>query len=333
MTTRRTWFAAGSLCALAFSAASAHAAPPAADDSEARADALFREGTEKLDAGHVDEACQALGQSLRLDPKLGTLLNLGLCHEKEGKGATAWAEFTDAAAWAADAGQTDRRDFAHEHATALEHALVRVQLRLPATERMRVEIDGDTVPESRRALPLFVDPGHHVLKVTAPAKKGFVAQVEAASEAGARHGGTAQVVTVPDLVDDPAPSGAAGTEALPTPIRDGNTGRLVALSLGAASIVGFGVGVVLGAESLSDLGTASAHCSANGCDAEGLAAHDEAKSAEIASLVTFGVSMLALGTGAWLWVSARPKAGPVASLHVVPVVDARRGGLAVVGTW
>lgn len=323
----------GSLCSLALFTVSARAAPPAPDASAARADALFREGTEKLDTGRVDEACEALGQSLRLDPKLGTLLNLGLCHEQQGKSATAWAEFTDAAAWAADAGQADRRDFAHEHAAALERSLPRVQLHLPAGDALLVEIDGDPVPASRRALPLFVDPGHHVLKVSAPARKPFTTEIVAAPATALHRGSATQIVNVPDLDDESAAPPARARGISPLPPHTLSARRVVGLSLGAASIVGLGVGIFFGAQTLSKLGDASANCSATGCDAEGLAAHDQAKSAEAVSLVAFGVSVLALGTGAWLWLSARPEGGSNARVRIVPLVGARGSGLNIVGTW
>ncbi len=338
MTFLRAWFAAGAVCVLAFSASSARAAPSVPDTSEARADALFRQGTEMLDEGHVDEACEALTQSLRLDVKLGTLLNLGLCHEKQGKSATAWAEFSEAAAWAADAGQADRRDFAHQHAATLERSLVRLQLHLPAGDRMVVEIDGDAIAESRRLLPLFVDPGHHALRVTAPGKKPYIAEIDAAPATGAHHEGASQAVSVPPLADEtPVPSfAAASVEALSRPNHASNRGRAVALGLGAASVVGLVVGVFFGAETLSDLGTASGHCSAMGCDAQGLAAHDRAKGAEVASMVTFGASLLALGAGAWLWVSAPPALsaeGSRGGVRVVPMVSEGSRGVNVIGTW
>jgi hypothetical protein len=303
------------------------------DASEVRAEALFRAGTEKFDAGRVDEACEALDQSLRLDAKLGTLLNLGLCHEKQGKNATAWAEFSDAAAWAADAGQTERRDFAHQHAAALERALVRVQLRLPAHDAVVVEIDGDVVPESRRVLPLFLDPGRHVLKVTARSKRPFVAEIVATSAAGARPGSAAQVVNVPDLADEAAATLAVSNAIPPAPHSAPSAGRVVGLSLGAASAVGLGVGIFFGARSLSKLGDASTHCGPMGCDSEGLAALDEAKSAEAVSFVTLGASVLALGAGAWLWMSARPGGDSIARAWIAPFAGMRGGGLNALGTW
>src|SRR5215471_19286696 len=79
------------------------AAEPPPEGNAAIAEALFRHGRELLDAGKVSEACEKFAASQRADPALGTLLNLAACHEREGRTATAWSEFTDAYAQATGA--------------------------------------------------------------------------------------------------------------------------------------------------------------------------------------------------------------------------------------
>jgi len=69
-----------------------------ADDQRQRAaaaEALFQEGRALLMAGKAEQACPKLEDSQRLDPATGTLMALALCHEQEGKLASAWAAFAD----------------------------------------------------------------------------------------------------------------------------------------------------------------------------------------------------------------------------------------------
>ena len=54
--------------------------------------ALFREGKALMDKNDFTPACAKLEESERLDPGGGTLLNLALCHEKQGR----WNEATEA---------------------------------------------------------------------------------------------------------------------------------------------------------------------------------------------------------------------------------------------
>src|SRR5687768_2630591 len=84
-------------------------------NDKAQAEALFQQGLGLFEGGKTQEACPLFEQSHRLEPKLGTLLNLALCHEKLGKTASAWAEFTEAANLAERRNEPDRVSFARGH--------------------------------------------------------------------------------------------------------------------------------------------------------------------------------------------------------------------------
>jgi hypothetical protein len=77
-------------------------------------------------AGNTAEACARFAESYRLEASSGTLINLALCHEKEGKIATAWAEYRDAARVAQDQGRKDRAAAANDKAAALEPKVPRL---------------------------------------------------------------------------------------------------------------------------------------------------------------------------------------------------------------
>src|SRR5437868_2773215 len=95
------------LLSLLTAPAPAQAASPTADD-KALATILFRDGRTLLAAGKVLEACLKFEESQRLDPAGGTILNLALCHEREGRLARAWSEFKEAEAVARGDGRSDR---------------------------------------------------------------------------------------------------------------------------------------------------------------------------------------------------------------------------------
>ena len=74
---------------------------------ESDAARLFREGRALVVDGRFAEACPKLEQSQRLEPRLGTQLNIAFCHEQLGKLATAWSGFQEAASTARREGDLD----------------------------------------------------------------------------------------------------------------------------------------------------------------------------------------------------------------------------------
>lgn len=187
--------------------------------NEARADQLFRSAQKKFDGGDYGGACTDFSESLKLGPKLGTLLNLALCHETVGKVVTAWREYSHGAVWAAQNNQRDRLEFATQHIRALEPKLPRIVVQLPADRAIDgLELDGEPLPEARWALPLYLDPGEHRLAITAPGKRRTTVAFRVAVAP------TDQLVYIPPLADDtggpPAKAGAvASTEEKMPPRR------------------------------------------------------------------------------------------------------------------
>ena len=83
-----------------------------AQPTAAIAEQLFRDGRALIGQGKFDEACEKFAASQRLAPAIGTLLNLAVCREKQGRDATAWSLYADAEAQAQRAGDKARATFA-----------------------------------------------------------------------------------------------------------------------------------------------------------------------------------------------------------------------------
>src|SRR5678815_2674366 len=78
--------------------------------------ALFDDAKRLMASGRAAEACPKLAESQRLDPGVGTLLNLGDCYDQTGKPSRAWATFREAEAAALREGQSDRVRYAKRRA-------------------------------------------------------------------------------------------------------------------------------------------------------------------------------------------------------------------------
>src|SRR5450432_4085359 len=119
----RAWIAAAIICGWA--------APAAAQVSNAAlAESLFREGKRLSGEHKFAEPCPKVAESYKLDPGLGTLLNLATCHEAEGKPASAWAEFSEASSRARRDGDNDRAQLADADVRAFESKLAHIILAL-----------------------------------------------------------------------------------------------------------------------------------------------------------------------------------------------------------
>src|SRR5215468_9365477 len=128
--------------ALLFAARAGYAADPR---EQQLAQALFDEARQLMEQKRFSEACPKLAESQRLDPGGGTLLNLAVCHEKEGRLATAQTEYGEALSVAVKDARKDREAIARERLAALEGKIPRVVVVVPPAadvEGLEVKLDG-----------------------------------------------------------------------------------------------------------------------------------------------------------------------------------------------
>lgn len=293
----------------------------------ALAEALFREAKQLMAAERYSEACPKLAESQRLDPGGGTLLNLALCHEKDGKVATAWAEFQDARSVARREGRTDREALADEHIAALEPELAKLIVTVAKAESKPngfvVAMDGAPLGEPAWGTPVPVDPGEHVVRATAPGMVAWEQHVTASK-------GASVSVDVPALAraagvsDATEERRAVGPDAAPARSETGGAARTAAWVVGGAGVVALGIGTYFGLHAISLRQQSDDKCPNDRCTPEGVSLNDSAKSSALGADIGVGIGIAALVTSVYLFVKSSPSTASDARASrgepIVPVV-------------
>lgn len=228
--------------------------------AELEAEKLFLEGRALLRDGKSREACELLERSHKLVPTLGTLLNLGLCHRDCGHLSTAHDYYRQAEIKATLAGDTVRREFAHNEAATIASRRATLALRIPddAGTELDVRIDDAQLPPDAWGRPMFIDAGEHRITVESRGQRTWEGSVVIVD--GDKH-----VVVLPELSPPgmssvkvphselPAPesghtpepkSSAVALSSPPKPRTGLGTTRIVALSVGGAGVVALGASAV-----------------------------------------------------------------------------------------
>ena len=311
--------------------------PARAQNSAAAAESLYQEGQRLMAAGNVHEACSKFAQSQKLEAATGTLLNLANCHEKEGKTASAWAEFNEAVAGAARSGLKDREAYARAHAEALQPRLRMLIIELPqAPSGTEMKLDGESFGVVTLGTPLPIDPGEHELYVSAPQKKPYTQKIKLDPGPGSTR------IQVPPLQDEGSASLVASPPNENPPHADAprsNTRRNVGYIVGGAGVLALGAGIVLGvrAKLYSDQADREqnraldyvANRDRPNAEVQHSAAQDDhnaAKTNQTIGLVAGAAGLVAVGVGVYLIISG--KEHPESSAKVTPLLSPNTAGAA-----
>jgi serine/threonine-protein kinase len=321
----------------------AHADPTAAQRAEAQA--LFDDARKLMTEKRFAEACPKLDASQRIDPGLGTLLNLAECQAQTGKTASAWANFLEAAYQAKAAGQTNRENAARAKATKLEPRLSRVKIIASEPGAIELSRDGVALAPSLVGTAVPVDPGEHVIRATAPGKKPWETRITVKDD------GQPLTVSVPRLdpeeVAPPPPPVVALPVAPPPPPRvvlppvpvtppppapaPPSTGRRVGgIVLMVAGAGGLGVGAAFAVLAKNKNAESLTHCPNKPtlCDQAGVDLRNTALRDGNIATVGFVVGGVVAAGGLGLVLSSLPGKSPAsgASATVTAEIEPSGGG-------
>jgi hypothetical protein len=309
-------------CSLAFLASISVAPVSFADGLDPRtATEFFARGREAVKKADFATAVRFFGESNRLDPKVGTLLNLADAEEHVGQLASArqhWQQAVDLARSLSD----ERANLAAERFGAIDKRVPKLILKAPANPPagMTVKRDGVELSAVAFGLPLPADPGDHTITISAPGRVARAFHVELKEgerkEVQLDLAPSATDASVPPTtpVNAPviavtAPPAAITNEPKPKPEEPAtshSSRKTLAYVVGGFGIVGVGVGTIFGVQAISknSASNAEGHCTADGCDTIGKSTRNEALAAARISTVAFILGGAALATGVVLFVTA-----------------------------
>lgn len=304
------------------------AAPAAAQEGQsvAAAEQLFDDARRAVEAGDFETACPLFDASYKLDPALGTLLNMASCYEQLGLLASAWGRYREVVSIATKAGDEARVAIARERSAALEPRLPRLTIKGPAEAIRGLEVTRDDLPVDPSVLGagIYVDPGEHTVTASAPGRRPFSTRVIAVEAKVA-------VVEIPALEIEPEAPAPPVTAFLPDELDPGRNRRVIGLGLGGAGLatlatgLGFGLAARGSWQSAFDDGLcdeASLQCTPAGQERTSSAR----RHATVANVIS-GAGAVMIAAGAVLYVTAPRRT----RLAVAPA----EGGVAVTigGAW
>jgi hypothetical protein len=305
------WLSAATLGGLLLAAEPARA--QVSTDDRVAAESLFSDARRLMQAGDYAHACPKLEASRRLEPGLGTTLNLGDCYEKVGRTASAWAEFKGAAAQAQREGDALRKATALERAAALEPRLSRLQINV-ADPNVSVSRNGEALSAGVLGSAIPVDPGTYQLEAHAPGKRAWAQSVQVAGDASIVD------VTVPPLVDEPRAAEVPPPGPAPSPLSEpapaaasSHAEQTWAWVLGGVGVAAVATGATFAVLASSNWSKAKDQCQdyPYECTPSAVSHADTASTQASVASVAFILGGAALGTSAVLFlISPNEKTGP-----------------------
>ncbi|CAN5508753.1 hypothetical protein BH09MYX1_BH09MYX1_33210 [soil metagenome] len=332
------------LSALALAPSIARAEDPSGSSAErtAAAKALFDQAQALMEKKSYRDACSKFAASNLQVTRVGTLLNLGDCYEKNGQNASAWATYNDAINLGRRQGRPELEEFARKKVTELEPHLVHLTIKVPkeaAVDGLAIQRDGVAIDAGAWEAPIPIDPGAHEMTVSAPKKiaKKFPIRIDEAAP------NTDFVVSALEdaPIDAPQVRTKIVTRMVETPTF-WSTPRTIGLVVGGVGIATLIGGAATGAAAAATWSSAKSSCAMRpdglcvpGSDAPRLT--DTATTLATASTVLFIAGGVITAGGVVLFLlggSKKPaETPPPGRVSVTPSLAPGYAGVGVSGTW
>jgi hypothetical protein len=326
------------------------ALPAGAAPKEAQA--LMREAKALMARRQYAAACPKIAESQRLAPSPKSLLELAICHEKEGKTATAYAEFRTVVQQAEWEGPKQAAKTAKEHIAELETKVSHITIKVPTsseTDGLEVTMDGLPVTRGAWGLPQAVDPGRHEVSASGPGRERWSTTIRIMGDSEQQSVqvppplSAARAAVAPETVaqkearaEDPDyEMKHAASEDKETPKA---SKPIAGYLLVGAGLVSIGIGSFFGVRAIQYRHDSNDAC-ANGCSQEGVDLNNQAKSAAWISNIGLGVGLVGVGIGSYVVLTSgpsdtdKPKETADRSIRVVPDVGSTYASVTVRGSW
>lgn len=298
-------------------------------------------------------ACPKFAESQRLDPASGTLLNLAVCHELQGKLATAWSEYKEVIALARKEANQQREALASKRTREIEPKLSKLAVVVPEGVRVPglvVILDGVPVGEPAWGVAAPADQGAHVIEARAHGRVAWKTQVELL-EAGVREvtipvlepqpSATAPLATTPPTgprrTAAPVASAPEGDRAIPVSADSRSSAKTLGYVLSGGGVVLLGVAGYLGVRAANKWSERNDNCPQGQCNAAAVDASDDAHRSALIADAAVVAGLASLGIGGYLLLTSNgrdsPSVGPTPRVSVAPGILQRGASLGIHGSF
>lgn len=272
-----------------------------ADEASQRAEELFQRARKLMGENDFATACPLLEEAYGLDHGGGTLLALALCHEGEGKLATALREFKESSKIAVRTQRSDRVMLAESHVQDLEAKVPRIKVKPPSPEPrgFQVLIDGEPVDHASFVAGVPVDPGPHVVTAEANGEKDWKRKVSIGK------GSTLVVVEVPAF-SQPSHE-RVRHEVFEPELPPPPPSRTLGWVLGGVAAAGVATGGVFGLLAFDANDRSQDECRNDVCTQKGVDLNEDARRNALVSNIGFVVGGVALAGSLYFFLRSPSK--------------------------